>query len=243
MPKTPAQRAKEWRDKRWLEIEAMPKKLCACGCGELTYPINPEGKSVDYIKGHKQRGSKRSKPAWNKIGDEPLSRAEITKRYRERKLKEIEQMPRIPCACGCGTMIAPVGKLLRPVQYVLGHNPGGEETRFPKGLTPWNKDNPLAMGENHPGWKGGIGKTGYGFDFTHELKQLIKYRDKFTCQRCGVNQNDLHYYIHVHHLDADRLNNNPDNLVCSCAKCNTWAIKNPNEPFINPDIWARTHSE
>lgn len=52
MSKTPAQRAKEWRDKRWIEIEAMPKKLCACGCGTMIAPISRLFQSIQYVHGH-----------------------------------------------------------------------------------------------------------------------------------------------------------------------------------------------
>lgn len=53
-----------------------------------------------------------------------LSNAEKTKRYRERRYAEIEQMGKIPCACGCGTMIAPINRLLQPAKYAPGHSSG-----------------------------------------------------------------------------------------------------------------------
>lgn len=242
MSKTPAQRAKEWRTKRWVEIEAMPKKLCACGCGELMCPINIQGKSVDYIKGHKQRGKKRSQPAWNKIGDKPLARSEITKRFRARKHAEIEQMPKISCACGCETMIAPIGKLFRPVKYALGHNPDGDKTRFKKGFTPWNKDNPDWMGENHPYWRGGVGSLPYGPGFTRRFKKVLRQRDQYTCQHCGITQAEHGSTLQIHHMDFDKNNNDPTNLVTACNKCNIWANFHPDEPFVNLEVWARTHS-
>lgn len=239
--KTPAQRAKEWRDKRWIEIEAMPKKQCACGCGEWMCPINIQGNPVDYIKGHKQRGSKRSTPPWNKIGETGLTSAERQRRHREKKYAEIEQMPKIPCACGCGTMIAPIGRLLRPVKYALGHNPDGENTRFPKGQIPWNKNNPRYMGENHPLWRGGVGSLPYGPGFTRRFKRIIRQRDQYTCQHCGITQAEHRLTLQIHHMDFDKMNNDPTNLVTACNKCNIWANYHPAEPFINPEVWARTH--
>lgn len=54
----------------------------------------------------------------------------------------------------------------------------------------------------------------YTHGFTDKLKREIKLRDKNTCQKCG-KMNDLD----VHHIDGDRLNNNPKNLITLCKKC------------------------
>lgn len=226
MSKTPAQRAKEWRDKRWIEIEAMPKKLCACGCGELMCPINIQSKPVDYIKGHKQRGSKRNKPSWNRIGEKPLTNYERQQRLREKKFIEIEQMPKIPCACGCGTKIAPIGRALQVIHYVHGHNKQSEIDRtVPTILEP------------------DISFIPYGAGFTKKYKRLIRDRDNNTCQRCGATRSKDDKALHIHHLDHNPMNNDPVNLVTACHQCNDWAKQHRGEPFINPDVWARTHSE
>lgn len=54
----------------------------------------------------------------------------------------------------------------------------------------------------------------YTHGFTDKLKHEIKLRDKNTCQKCG-KMDDLD----VHHIDGDRLNNNPKNLITLCKKC------------------------
>jgi hypothetical protein len=161
-------------------------------------------------------------------------------RHRQKRYAEIEQMPKIPCACGCGTMIAPIGKLLKPVKYALGHNPDGEQTRFKKGQVPYNKDLPSHL---QAGWKGGVGVLPYGAGFTKKFKRLIRERDQYTCQRCGLTQDKHWRTLEVHHIDHNKNNNDPSNLVTSCGKCNIWANFHRDEPFINPDVWTRTHSE
>ncbi|HHI04317.1 MAG TPA: hypothetical protein ENL45_02110, partial [Candidatus Woesearchaeota archaeon] len=43
-------------------------------------------------------------------------------------------------------------------------------------------------GERSNLWKGGISKLPYPFEFNDELKELIRKRDGYKCQLCGVPQ-------------------------------------------------------
>jgi len=70
------------------------------------------------------------KPAHNRIGEEPQTKAERSawfKRYLARRYAEIDRMPKIPCACGCGTLIAPIGKSLKKVTYANHHYRRGKK--------------------------------------------------------------------------------------------------------------------
>jgi len=85
---------------------------------------------------------------------------------------------------------------------------------------PWTSERNRVMNkervrEKHPNWKGGKSFGLYGFDFTKELKTLIRKRDKFTCQICGKNGYD------VHHIDYNKKNCNQDNLITLCRSCHT----------------------
>lgn len=62
-------------------------------------------------------------------------------------------------------------------------------------------------GKKHWNWKGGISKEPYSFDFTKELKELIRKRDNYTCQLSGQH-GDV-----VHHIDYDKKNCDPKNLI------------------------------
>lgn len=239
-----------------------------------------------------------------------MTAAEKTKRYRQKRLAAAELLPRVPCACGCGTMLRALDTNLRPARYAHGHNPtktkgnivGGwnKGKAFP---TPWNvgrkrpseeitrrqetrlrnnggiyqtksgwkhrpetiakmteavrrrdlsgannpfygKKHPPELlrriaeknsGPNGPGWKGGLSRLPYGPEFGPALKRKILERDGHRCRRCGNHQSELKRKLHVHHLDHDKLNNSPDNLVASCCSCNVWAGWNREKPFtLNP---------
>jgi len=72
-------------------------------------------------------------------------------------------------------------------------------------------------GENHHNWMGGIGKLPYAFDFNEELKELIKKRDGYTCQfsECGTDED-----LCIHHIDYDKMNSDPKNLLTLCRSHN-----------------------
>lgn len=72
----------------------------------------------------------------------------------------------------------------------------------------------LLLGEKHPNWKGGISFEPYSVDWTETLKKSIRERDKYTCQICGKEP-----AIIVHHIDYDKKNNDPENLITVCDKC------------------------
>lgn len=74
-------------------------------------------------------------------------------------------------------------------------------------------------GENHPNWQGGLSLEPYGADFSAALKQAVRQRDNFTCQLCGKPENgECHP---VHHIDYDKKNNTPGNLITLCRSCHS----------------------
>lgn len=62
------------------------------------------------------------------------------------------------------------------------------------------------------------------FGYTRDWDSISKaYREKnnYTCERCGLKIDDTYdrQYIHVHHRDGNKLNNNVNNLKCLCVYC------------------------
>jgi hypothetical protein len=183
----------------------------------------------------------------------PLTAAEKTKRYRERRYAEIDQMPKIACACGCGTLIAPIGKQLKPAIYAHGHNPteGGFKPGQP---SPWKgKPNPrfAEMNKNRVRTPEEFAKrtatrrakygpsygTARGYKQSEEAVAKNRERgktligEKNPCQRCGKTQEQEGRVLQVHHLDHNKENNDPTNVVASCGSCNVWASYHRDEPF------------
>lgn len=81
-------------------------------------------------------------------------------------------------------------------------------------------------GEKNPSWVGGISFEIYPQEFNKELKQFILERDNYACQ-CP-NCKHLSERLEVHHIDYDKKNNNPENLIILCGSCHgkTKAAKN-----------------
>jgi len=126
------------------------------------------------------------------------------------------------------------------------------------GRTPWNKDKkiPYMMGENNPAkranvrnklslkqignangfkkginnpmWRGGVSYEPYSVDWNITIKRAIRERDHYVCQLCKEPQGDE--ALSVHHIDYDKKNCNPDNLIALCRKCHA-------KTQINRDYW------
>lgn len=66
-------------------------------------------------------------------------------------------------------------------------------------------------------WRGGISFEPYTTDWTETLRISIRERDGYTCKLCGKRQGDK---VHcVHHIDYNKKNSDPDNLITLCINC------------------------
>jgi len=75
--------------------------------------------------------------------------------------------------------------------------------------------------EKSSNWLGGISKEPYSFDFTRELKELIRKRDNYTCQICSKKQIEDMIPFPTHHIDYNKKNSNSDNLITLCKSCHS----------------------
>jgi len=76
-------------------------------------------------------------------------------------------------------------------------------------------------GANSPHWKGGSSFELYPPAFNQYLKKQIRQRDNYTCQECGVLEKQLKRKLSIHHIDYNKKNNNPDNLISLCPNCHS----------------------
>lgn len=103
-----------------------------------------------------------------------------------------------------------------------------------KGKTPWNtgktgvfteevlKQKSQSMqgknkGELNGSWQGGKSFEPYDLDWTESLRRSIRERDRYTCCLCGAPQGDIAHA--VHHIDYNKKNSNPSNLITLCCIC------------------------
>jgi hypothetical protein len=76
-------------------------------------------------------------------------------------------------------------------------------------------------GERNPMWQGGIANSQYAPGFSKTLKAQIRARDRFTCQLCGMTEDELGYRLSIHHSDYDKTNHDETNLFATCKRCNS----------------------
>lgn len=81
----------------------------------------------------------------------------------------------------------------------------------------------LNSGQNNNNWKGGVSKEPYCIEWTDEYKTYIKERDGNKCLNpdCMRNSNILT----VHHINYNKKDCRPNNLITLCCSCNTRANK------------------
>lgn len=77
-------------------------------------------------------------------------------------------------------------------------------------------------GENNPMWQGGIANGQYAPGFCKTLKERIRSRDNYTCQLCGITEEETGYRLSIHHADYDKSNHSESNLFATCKRCNSF---------------------
>ena len=74
-------------------------------------------------------------------------------------------------------------------------------------------------GEANNLWRGGISFEPYGLEFNNDLKEVIRNRDRRKCKICEKTELDNKQKLTIHHIDYDKKNCNPNNLISLCRKC------------------------
>jgi len=85
-------------------------------------------------------------------------------------------------------------------------------------------------GKNHPNYIDGRSFEKYPAEFNDTLRESIRKRDNYTCQNCGMTEEE-HFIVygrnlHIHHIDYNKDNCKEDNLITLCQGCNLRANYN-----------------
>lgn len=91
-----------------------------------------------------------------------------------------------------------------------------KENKFGKRF---EKGHKLSIKENNPNWQGGKSFEPYGLEFDNDLKEVIRNRDRRKCFICEKTELESGEKLHCHHIDYNKRNNNPNNLISLCRKC------------------------
>lgn len=196
------------KNRAWRpEIHTGEMVECACGCGEMRPKFDKRGRRRYYIAGHGKGGHfEMGQSPWNKDGKMP----ECAIRRGEEASGYKDGRAITPTFCvDCGTEISYSAKRCRKCAYKM---------------------------ELNAAWLGGKSFELYGAEFNDELKKQIRTRDNYTCQECGYEQEKLECMLSIHHIDYDKHNNNPNNLISLCRSCHQ-------QTNFNRDDWTNYFNE
>jgi len=76
-------------------------------------------------------------------------------------------------------------------------------------------------GEKNGNWNGGSSYEPYGKLWTNLLKKTIRERERYVCFICRKKQDKSQRDFDVHHIDYNKKNNDPLNLITLCHSCHT----------------------
>jgi len=88
----------------------------------------------------------------------------------------------------------------------------------------------IFAGKKNPNWRGGLSFEPYTVEFNRQLKELIRQRDGYKCQLCGMPEIENIRKLSIHHIDYVKRNCLPDNLTALCGSCNS-------KVNINRNFW------
>lgn len=98
------------------------------------------------------------------------------------------------------------------------------------------------QGANNPAYRGGKKPKGYPRGFNQVLKEYVRQRDGYRCQVCGVSEEETGKALSTHHIDYDKKNCDPSNLIALCNPCHT-KTNNKDRPYWQSRLSALVQSK
>lgn len=191
---------------------------CACGCGNMLTRFDSRGRERRFLHNHhaalqpnkresvicENCGKQFDRPQWHtkRVNHHFCSQAcegEWTTKTGRRSGKNNGHFNTIEVACagGCGASVSKAASLV---------NRRNGNVYCP--------DCVKLVRQGREGFY-----VGYPPEFSAKLRKQIRERDHYTCQNCSTEQKHVGYTLHVHHIDYDKHNSAPMNLVSLCRNC------------------------
>ena len=170
-----------------------------------------EKQSESMIRWHKKnKGTEKYEKIYNKVSEKnkvDLDLDKLKELYINQKLspKEIAKI-----FCVSGKLIK---NRLKEMKIKVRNL-----TRFKKGQH-YSPKTEFKKGENHPCFNDWSSREPYGKKFSPKLKEKIRIRDNHFCQECWKKEEQVKTKLGIHHIDYNKQNNNPLNLISLCKKC------------------------
>lgn len=164
--------------------------LCQCGCGQTVKKA--------WVHGHNRRG----------VLYTPEQRAKCSQRAKELGLRPPDHT---------GRKFPGRGKGLKRSDEAKRNMREGIRRSEKRQAWYVRRADGRYKGKNAPNWQGGRSKLPYPWEWTAELKSAIRERDGGVCQSCSGPPK--RQSLDVHHLDGDKRNCEPSNLVSLCHPC------------------------
>jgi len=227
-------------------IDGVVYQLCACGtCGEyFVAGKTTHGTEKKYINRHYWRGKEgsfaghfHSKETKKKQSDGKVGH--IVSKETRQKLREVNIGKKMNKETIEKIRKGNTGKVRTEEMKQRMRQPRSEETkqkmRKPKTGIHRLRISEAKKGDKNPSWQGGIAYLPYSQDWTEDLRDAIRKRDAYACKLCGIYQGNLEEKLHVHHIDYDKENCDPVNLVSLCNSCHGKTCHNKEkwESFFN----------
>ncbi len=191
------------------------KRICqACGNGFESKPSDVKAGNGKYCSihckyiGQKERMSGDKSPVKRPEVRRKISEAHRGKKKgpysleRRRKISEAQRGPRFERTCSACNK-----------KFLVKQHEVNSGRRFCSKRCKYE----YMVSENSPSWQGGKSFEIYPPGWTEALRSSIRSRDNHVCQICGTKQGDR--TLHVHHIDYDKGNFDPKNLISLCAAC------------------------
>lgn len=199
-----------------------PPQLCECGCGRMTKEGNK------YINHHVRYQSEETKKKISESLKIVMNQPEVKKKH-SKSLKLAYSNPKIKKRQSEQTKNSWQNLEIRKKRIIgltIANNnfesrkKKSEQMKIIQNQPEVKKKKSERMKkENHFNWRGGISKLPYSFDWTETLKEAIRQRDGYRCQVCCIVQEKLIRKLDVHHIDYDKENCDPENLISLCQCC------------------------